>query len=61
MLGNLERTNELMPYLCAILRGTKNTGGGDASRRKLICCQKAVALMKAGKIPEQQSKELLDR
>jgi hypothetical protein len=61
MLGTLEKSQELMPYLCAILRGTKNSESEEASKRRLICFQKAVVLLKIGRLPDQQSKELLDR
>jgi hypothetical protein len=61
MLGTLERSQELMPYLCAILRGTKNSETEQASKRRLICFQKAIVLVKGGRLPDQQSKEMLDR
>ena len=57
----LEKSNELIPYLCAILRGNKSFSDEKSSRRRLICFQKLLFLLKNGKFNDEQGKVLPDR
>ena len=60
-LQMLEKSNELIPYLCAILRGIKSFSDEKSSRRRLTCFQKLLFLLKNGKFNEEQGKILPDR
>ena len=63
MLGRLEIVNELMPYISAILKSIPfyAVSSLKASKRRFLCFQKSITLLKAGKLLEHQGKELLNR
>ena len=63
MLGRLEILNELMPYISAILKSIPFYAFSSlkASKRRFLCFQKSIILLKAGKLLEHQRKELLNR
>lgn len=63
MLGKLQISNELMPYLSAVLKSIPFYAASSlkASKRRFICFQKSITLLKAGKLLEHQGKELLNR
>lgn len=63
MLGKLELSNELMPYLSAVLKSIPfySVSGDKGVKRRFICFQKSTSLLKAGKLQEHQGKELLNR
>ena len=63
MLGRLEILNELMPYISAILKSVPFYAASSlkASKRRFLCIQKSITLLKAGKLLEHQGKELLNR
>ena len=59
-LGELEKSNELMPYLICLLRSSKDDRE-KSSRIRLICFQKSIALLKSGGLSDEHGKILLDR
>lgn len=63
MLGRLEILNELMPYISAILKSIPFYAATSlkGSKRRFLCFQKSITLLKAGKLLEHQGKELLNR
>ena len=63
MLGKLEISNELMPYLSAVLKSIPyyTVSSNKGLKRRFIFFQKSISLLKAGKLQEHQGKELLNR
>jgi hypothetical protein len=61
MLEKLEQSNELMPYLCAMLKAIMASRDEKGTKRRLLCFQKSIALMKCGRLSETHCKTLADR
>ena len=59
-ISELEKSNELMPYLICLLRSSRDDRE-KSSRIRLICFQKSIILLKSGSLSEEHGKILLDR
>ena len=60
-LQRLEKSNEIIPYICSILKGIKYFFNEKSYRRRLICFQKSIFILKNGNFSTEQGKIILDR